>query len=1511
MTSRSSKSNGNSTPFIQNHFSLNNTLIGDFKIGAKLGQGTFSKVCQGIHLPTGEKVAIKILSKDQIKEKSDKIRIEKEINIQKKLHHQNIVQQYAIIETDHIIYIISEYCSGGELFDYIVSKRKLYEVEACRIYQQLISGLEYLHKQRICHRDLKPENLLFDSKHNLKIADFGLSNDYHKGKLSTPCGSPCYAAPEMVTGKKYGGTSVDIWSSGIVLYTMVCGFLPFEDDNQNLLFGKIAKGLFSLPSFLSQSCKDLLKKILVTDPKKRYGFEEIKHHPWFLSVNNVMGRNIFFNSPGVFVDEDVLPVDVEIIAEIHNDFHIDIAKIISDVIKNRHNKITTAYYLILKRKVRNNETSVADISSNSTNFIKYIKSSISKMAYWNNDYDKITEYYVKLVKKYLNSISEENIVPVDSNNKVTNINNPNITTNTNNKINKNINNNGNLQLENKENKNNNILKSLETNAEKLKINLNLDKISSNTEQNDNRCLTERETNKNSNKDIRINKNEEAQTLQNGGTIISTIYDENINMVSKKSYKEKINVRPNYSMDLDESEEPTQQKINESYKPKLTIQGFLQTDANNIKMNARLIKEKNKLNEIKNKFNEKPKELKSEESNNISDINNTINNNINKNYNDIKETENHSEINRILLTEMDNIGVKNIQKSLLNKNNNVSNNINNDINTKAKNSNNTIETYSKKMVNNKPKNINISINKTPPNIDDFIRMNTLYNKDDSDDLYIIKRDYNKNIFNKKILTTENNESKYLNNKTDLIHNNNISKIINGSNENNNINTEANNNFIHHKTKSMEKDYISINSNINIEKDKEPEKNKFFISLPFGNQIYKQEKIMKFINQKTPSMPKSKEDSKKEISELENGRLLQKNNININKNKYKIKQRYSQENVLPQYKNIHGINTNGTSSATTSKPNGSNEINTINKNLGGIYTHLNNFNISNLNNNKALNIGSLLYVKKKRKPKSIDDHINRKNYLLQKKESKNNITNESKNNNIINSNNMNKEIYLKVNNINNYKKQFFKDKFYEQKYLDETIMETYRFKKLSNNINKLNKKGDNDFSNISNFTQRINSNINNLYLNSNNNYIIEKNKNRENYKNLLIKEPINYMNININKNNNKLNAHNSFEGPKHNKNRIKQNYINNSVEKNKYLISNNNSLLSKYTHNNNYQYYKMNDRKIKQYYRNIGTTKQNQPVTQYYGMNNYNKIMNNYNIDNFEKVEKIAKNKRFNNKISSKFRANSVDSTQNKSKTIIEKNITNNNKVKNHKKPFLNTSVIKDKTPKNFITSFFKEKNKMNNIPRNNFYLNTIENNNIISNTNKNIDENRYMTLKDNESMASNTTRRAHIHKYLFPAHKRYNFSQQPEKKRKEYDPLEIMTVYGKGNSIIIFNNINKNNFVFKKDPKKINNMNIKEYNVNTNGNNPISTNINKNIYSKTSIEKIKENVEKIIGNKVQMKKNKNWIIIECKYKEGNNSIKFILNISKNNKDFFVISPCLVKGKEYIYKSIIDKIKNKLM
>ena len=390
--------------------------IGDFKIGSKIGQGTFSKVCMGIHIPTGEKVAIKILPKNQIKENTDKIRIEKEINIQKKLHHQNIIHQYSVLDTEDYIYIISEYCSGGELFDYIVSKRHLPEVEACRIFQQLINGLEYLHKQKICHRDLKPENLLFDAKKNLKIADFGLSNEYLNGKLGTPCGSPCYAAPEMVTGQKYMGDTVDIWSSGIVLYSMVCGYLPFEDEDQTVLFHKIAKGLFTLPGYLSYKCKDLIKNILVTNPSKRYGFEDIKKHPWFMSVNNISGKNNLFNSPGIIIDHDVIPIDINIIKEMYfaKEYkNFSISNMISDIIRNRHNKITTGYYLILKRKLRRNGESVSNINSNSKLFIEYMKKPISKMSYWDYDYEKIISYYTQKVKEAINIKKEtkKNILP--------------------------------------------------------------------------------------------------------------------------------------------------------------------------------------------------------------------------------------------------------------------------------------------------------------------------------------------------------------------------------------------------------------------------------------------------------------------------------------------------------------------------------------------------------------------------------------------------------------------------------------------------------------------------------------------------------------------------------------------------------------------------------------------------------------------------------------------------------------------------------------------------------------------------------------------------------------------------------------------------------------------------------------------------------------------------------------------------------------------------------------------
>jgi 5'-AMP-activated protein kinase, catalytic alpha subunit len=183
----------------------------------------------------------------------DNERVRREIRILEKIKHPNIVELYEIIETPIAIYMIMEYAAGGELFDYIVEKRRLPEPEAAKLFYQLVCGIEYLHKQQVAHRDLKPENLLLD-KHRttVKIVDFGLSNTYTaKAKLKTACGSPCYAAPEMVAGQNYDPQSVDIWSSGVTLYAMICGYLPFEHPDTAILYRKILKGEFEIPSFLS------------------------------------------------------------------------------------------------------------------------------------------------------------------------------------------------------------------------------------------------------------------------------------------------------------------------------------------------------------------------------------------------------------------------------------------------------------------------------------------------------------------------------------------------------------------------------------------------------------------------------------------------------------------------------------------------------------------------------------------------------------------------------------------------------------------------------------------------------------------------------------------------------------------------------------------------------------------------------------------------------------------------------------------------------------------------------------------------------------------------------------------------------------------------------------------------------------------------------------------------------------------------------------------------------------
>ena len=333
--------------------------LASYTIDKDLGKGTFGEVKLGIHKMTGEEVAIKVLEKDKIIDEADKERVSREIQILKLIRHPNIIQLYEIIEDKDKLYLITEYASGGELFDYIVSRQRVKELEACRFFQQLLDGIEYVHKLNIVHRDLKPENLLLDVNKNIKIVDFGLSNLYNteNGLLSTACGSPCYAAPEMIAGKKYKGLDVDLWSSGVILFALICGYLPFDDDDTPVLYKKIMKGEYSIPSFVSTQAADLIKSILNTDPNTRFGIKDIKAHFWFHSYKGYIDR-----PKGLIVDYHMIPIENWVIERMA-EWDLKKKLIIQSVQNNRHNKLTTIYYLLLKKYICSGNVSNADIGS--------------------------------------------------------------------------------------------------------------------------------------------------------------------------------------------------------------------------------------------------------------------------------------------------------------------------------------------------------------------------------------------------------------------------------------------------------------------------------------------------------------------------------------------------------------------------------------------------------------------------------------------------------------------------------------------------------------------------------------------------------------------------------------------------------------------------------------------------------------------------------------------------------------------------------------------------------------------------------------------------------------------------------------------------------------------------------------------------------------------------------------------------------------------------------------------
>ncbi|CEL61403.1 hypothetical protein RSOLAG1IB_09995 [Rhizoctonia solani AG-1 IB] len=275
-------------------------VLGDYVLTKTLGAGSMGKVKLAVHTPTGQKLAIKIvprvsthnsstpmtasqLAKAQAKDASKEIRHIREAALSMLLYHPYICGMREIITHPGHYYMVSEYVDGGQMLDYIISHGRLRERAARKFARQIGSALEYCHKNNVVHRDLKIENILISHTGNIKIIDFGLSNLYNpEDHLSTFCGSLYFAAPELLNAKVYTGPEVDVWSFGVVLYVLVCGKVPFDDQSMPALHAKIKRGLFDSPMWLSQECKHILSRMLVTNPAARAPLSEVLSHPWMI-----------------------------------------------------------------------------------------------------------------------------------------------------------------------------------------------------------------------------------------------------------------------------------------------------------------------------------------------------------------------------------------------------------------------------------------------------------------------------------------------------------------------------------------------------------------------------------------------------------------------------------------------------------------------------------------------------------------------------------------------------------------------------------------------------------------------------------------------------------------------------------------------------------------------------------------------------------------------------------------------------------------------------------------------------------------------------------------------------------------------------------------------------------------------------------------------------------------------------------------------------------------------------
>ena len=403
--------------------------IGPYEIKQKTNDGGYSKVYLGKSKYTNDNVSIKIIDKSTfIKNPDDLLLVKNEIDILKILKHRNILTLYEIFESNQYIYLVTEHLSS-ELLNLILNKKRLNEQDAAKIFVQLVDALQYAHKMQICHRDIRVEHVMFDNNNIPKIIDFGYSSFYRKGHtLQEPIGSLSYACPEIIQQRSYDPELADVWSLGVCLFVMLCGYLPFseEDDEQNNKL--ICSGKIDYPKEIGNICKDLLKKMLEVNPKKRLNFLKISRHPWVKQ-----GKEVKIIG-GFSTYEMVYPVD-ERLLKIIKEFGIDPSKVEAELKANKFTSNTGLFKLLVKKSLELKFGTISDFTTNA--FVEYMKDKkylieggeqkytefLNKTEEKNSKVQKTIFEYKKKEDNVINKLEELKLVKDDTDNNIVKENN--------------------------------------------------------------------------------------------------------------------------------------------------------------------------------------------------------------------------------------------------------------------------------------------------------------------------------------------------------------------------------------------------------------------------------------------------------------------------------------------------------------------------------------------------------------------------------------------------------------------------------------------------------------------------------------------------------------------------------------------------------------------------------------------------------------------------------------------------------------------------------------------------------------------------------------------------------------------------------------------------------------------------------------------------------------------------------------------------------------------------------